>query len=317
MIKLSAVKVRLQYRTRVRYRLLVLEYAWAQGPVAAGRHYGLSARTIRRWRKRWRQGGLEALVPSYPRHRARRVSPPAVELIDPPRPPGARLRSGARPALAAARARDPARDGYDSAGLSRRGPAPPPADPQAGTDRRPLGVSVHRPRRLHALPRPAALSAFGPSLEPRLPGLRRAFPFPIKRLQCDHGQEFSFAFGLGVEAAGIRHRYIRPRRPQQNGKVERSHRIDQEEFWGRQRLPDFEPQLPFGTGRPDTTMRASPWLFRAAHRLKNLPRSNHHGESPRRRMPARARHPNPGVNLDETQQPRPPPLTSRRAGHKV
>ncbi len=50
--------------------------------------------------------------------------------------------------------------------------------------------------------------------------LRQAFPFPIKRLQCDHGQEFSFAFVLGVEAAGIRHRYIRPRRPQQNGNVE-------------------------------------------------------------------------------------------------
>ena len=31
----------------------------------------------------------------------------------------------------------------------------------------------------------------------------------------------------------MRHRYIKPRRPQQNGKVERSHRIDQEEFWGR------------------------------------------------------------------------------------
>jgi transposase InsO family protein len=70
--------------------------------------------------------------------------------------------------------------------------------------------------------------------------LRQAFPFPIKRLQCDHGQEFSLAFVLGVEAAGIRHRYIRPRRPQQNGKVERSHRIDQEEFWRRQRFPDFE-----------------------------------------------------------------------------
>jgi transposase InsO family protein len=27
---------------------------------------------------------------------------------------------------------------------------------------------------------------------------------------------------------------MRPRRPQQNGKVERSHRIDSEEFWGRQ-----------------------------------------------------------------------------------
>jgi transposase InsO family protein len=38
----------------------------------------------------------------------------------------------------------------------------------------------------------------------------------------------------------IRHRYIRPRRPQQNGKVERSHRIDQEAFWGRQRFADFD-----------------------------------------------------------------------------
>jgi len=60
---------------------VVLEYAWEHGPAAAGRHYGLSARTIRRWRKRWRRGGVEELVPSYPRHRARRVSPAAVELI--------------------------------------------------------------------------------------------------------------------------------------------------------------------------------------------------------------------------------------------
>jgi transposase len=65
----------------VRYRLVVLEYAREHGPAAAGRHYGLSARTIRRWRKRWRRGGVEGRVPSYPRHRARRVSPAAVELI--------------------------------------------------------------------------------------------------------------------------------------------------------------------------------------------------------------------------------------------
>ncbi len=31
-----------------------------------------------------------------------------------------------------------------------------------------------------------------------------------------------------------------PRRPQQNGKVERSHRIDHEEFWGRHGFVDFE-----------------------------------------------------------------------------
>ena len=69
--------------------------------------------------------------------------------------------------------------------------------------------------------------------------LCRAFPFRIRKLQCDHGHEFPFAFALAVEALGIRHRYIKPRRPQQNGKVERSHRIDHEEFWGRQRFDDF------------------------------------------------------------------------------
>src|SRR5215468_8709750 len=70
--------------------------------------------------------------------------------------------------------------------------------------------------------------------------LCRAFPFRIRSLQCDNGQEFPFAFALAVKARGIRHRYIKPRRPQQNGKVERSHRIDQEEFWGRRRFADFE-----------------------------------------------------------------------------
>jgi transposase InsO family protein len=49
--------------------------------------------------------------------------------------------------------------------------------------------------------------------------LRRVLPFPIRRLQCDNGQEFPLAFALAVEAAGIRRRYIQPRRPQQNGKV--------------------------------------------------------------------------------------------------
>jgi transposase InsO family protein len=63
--------------------------------------------------------------------------------------------------------------------------------------------------------------------------LRGALPFPMKKLQCDNGSEFPLAFKLAVEAAGIKHRYIKPRRPQQNGKVERSHRIDDEEFWSR------------------------------------------------------------------------------------
>src|ERR1700751_2362830 len=38
-------------------------------------------------------------------------------------------------------------------------------------------------------------------------------------------------FHWHVEDLGIRHAYIKPRSPQLNGKVERSHRSDQEEFY--------------------------------------------------------------------------------------
>src|SRR5436309_10442082 len=81
MIRLSDVKVRLQYRWRVRQRLMVLHFARLHGPAAAGRRFGVSARTIRRWRVRWRQDGLEGLVPRYPRRRGRRVTPRVIELI--------------------------------------------------------------------------------------------------------------------------------------------------------------------------------------------------------------------------------------------
>lgn len=74
MIKLSDVQVRTQYRIRVRYRLMVLEYASTQGPTAAGRRFGVSG-TVRRWRARWRAAGVEGLVPRYPRRRQPRCGP--------------------------------------------------------------------------------------------------------------------------------------------------------------------------------------------------------------------------------------------------
>ena len=43
-----------------------------------------------------------------------------------------------------------------------------------------------------------------------------------------------------MERRGIRHRYIKPRRPDQNGKVECSHRVDPEEFWNRHTFETFE-----------------------------------------------------------------------------
>lgn len=41
-------------------------------------------------------------------------------------------------------------------------------------------------------------------------------------------------------SGGIRLRYIKPRRPQQTGKVERSHRIGHEEFWSWHTFIDFD-----------------------------------------------------------------------------
>lgn len=58
--------------------------------------------------------------------------------------------------------------------------------------------------------------------------------------ETDRGSEFSFTFLLAVERRGIRHRYIPARRPDQNGKLERSHRVDAEEFWGQHTLDSFE-----------------------------------------------------------------------------
>ena len=56
--------------------------------------------------------------------------------------------------------------------------------------------------------------------------------FRAEVIQTDHGSEFGSQFHWHVLDKGIRHVYIKPRRPQLNGKVERSHRIDDEEFYG-------------------------------------------------------------------------------------
>lgn len=57
------------------------------------------------------------------------------------------------------------------------------------------------------------------------------FPFRIHTIRTDRGHEFQAQFHWHVEDKGMRHVYIKPRSPQLNGKVERSHRTDQEEFY--------------------------------------------------------------------------------------
>jgi transposase InsO family protein len=57
------------------------------------------------------------------------------------------------------------------------------------------------------------------------------FPFRIHTIRTDRGHEFQARFHWHVEDKGMRHVYIKPRSPQLNGKVERSHGIDQQEFY--------------------------------------------------------------------------------------
>ncbi|MDH6123077.1 transposase InsO family protein [Kitasatospora sp. GAS204A] len=56
-------------------------------------------------------------------------------------------------------------------------------------------------------------------------------PFRIEVIQTDNGAEFQSAFHWHVLDKGIAHTYIKPASPHLNGKVERSHRIDAEEFY--------------------------------------------------------------------------------------
>ena len=61
--------------------------------------------------------------------------------------------------------------------------------------------------------------------------VRHRLPFRIHVIQTDNGAEFQSQFHWHAEAQDIRHVYIRPRTPHLNGKVERSHRVDDQEFY--------------------------------------------------------------------------------------
>jgi transposase len=76
--------------------------------------------------------------------------------------------------------------------------------------------------------------------------LQQRFPYPITCVQTDHGTEFTYDFMPQVTVAhpftaqlqsqGVRHKLIRIATPWHNGKVERSHRTDEEEFYRRFQL---------------------------------------------------------------------------------
>lgn len=57
------------------------------------------------------------------------------------------------------------------------------------------------------------------------------FPFRVHTIQTDNGHEFQAKFHWHCEDLGIQHVYIKPGKPNLNGKVERSHLTDQNEFY--------------------------------------------------------------------------------------
>jgi transposase InsO family protein len=57
------------------------------------------------------------------------------------------------------------------------------------------------------------------------------FPFRIHTVRTDNGHEFQAKFHWHLHDIGINHDYIKPASPHLNGKVERSHSTDEQEFY--------------------------------------------------------------------------------------
>lgn len=80
--------------------------------------------------------------------------------------------------------------------------------------------------------------------------LVKVFPLPIECVQTDNGTEFTnrftshrdkpTLFEFRLMQYGIRHKRIRPFTPRHNGKVERSHRKDNERFYATHSFYSFE-----------------------------------------------------------------------------
>ena len=93
------------------------------------------------------------------------------------------------------------------------------------------------------------------------------FPFRLHTIRTDRGHEWQAKFHWHVEDLGIRHVYIKPRSPHLNGKVERSHRTDQEEFY---QLLDYTDDI-------DLRSKIASWeSFYNLHR----PHGAHNGKTP-------------------------------------
>jgi transposase InsO family protein len=63
------------------------------------------------------------------------------------------------------------------------------------------------------------------------------FAFSVEAIQTDNGPEFLGEFAVGARQLGLIHYYNRPYYPQGNGRIERSFKTDEEEFYQVEDLP--------------------------------------------------------------------------------
>lgn len=104
--------------------------------------------------------------------------------------------------------------------------------------------------------------------------LTKAFKFKIECIQTDNGFEFTkhfksdkpSLFEKTLSELGIKHKLIRPFTPRHNGKVERSHRKDNERFYAVRTFysfDDFSKQLSIYNKRDYNNFPMRPLLWRS------------------------------------------------------
>lgn len=79
-----------------------------------------------------------------------------------------------------------------------------------------------------------------------------ALPFKVRAVHTDNGSEFALHFEAAVKERGLAHYFSRPRTPTDLGLLERSHRTDDDEFYG---LVELDAEIERDNARLDEWTR--------------------------------------------------------------
>jgi len=259
-----------------RRRLKVIEWCQEhRGKVRlTGRHFGFSPDTISRWVRAYREGDVAGLEPRSRRPKRVRQPQTPVEAVQRIQALREQYPRWGREKLRVLLEREGTTISAKSidrvlARLRARGVLREPVRPRKAARwhqkrlRRPQELVVDRPGALVQMDskqvpvgKGKVVYQFGAvdcftrkrvvALAPRLTGaqggafLKRMvakFPFPVEAVQSDGGSEFLKEFGPTVEELQLAHYFNRPNYPQGNGRIERSFRTDEEEFYQVEELP--------------------------------------------------------------------------------